>query len=125
MELFRPMGGNSIIALARYRNSQFSILNFQLVIVSLEFKVGFRMCADRADLGRLPANHDMSAVGALPYTVAVAGKDQLILDIPEQPAVAFLVLLFDRADHLKQVRDVVEALLARLLGEGAYMSVHS
>ena len=76
------------------------------------------MCADRADLGRLPANHDMSAVGALPYTVAVAGKDQLILDIPEQPAVAFLVLLFDRADHLKQIRDMVEALLTRLLGEG-------
>lgn len=64
------------------------------------------MRADR-QTSRSPANHDMSA-GALPYTVAVAGKDQLILDIPEQPAVAFLVLLFDRADHLKQIRDMVE-----------------
>ena len=70
------MGGNSIIALARYRNSQFSILNFQLVIVSLEFKVGFRMRADRADLGCLFADRDMPAVRALPYAVAVAGKDQ-------------------------------------------------
>ena len=73
----------------------------------------------------LSADNDMSAVGALPYAVAVAGKDQLILDIPEQPAVAFLVLLLDCADHLKQVRDVVEALLTRLFGKGSYMSVHS
>ena len=75
------------------------------------------MRADRADLRRLHANHDMSAVGALPYAVAVAGKDQLVLDVLQQPAVAFLVLLFDCADHLKQVCNMVEALLTRTKGE--------
>ena len=43
-----------------------------LVILSVQFEVALRMGAHGAQLGSLLAHHDVAAVRALPYAVAVA-----------------------------------------------------
>ena len=76
------------------------------------------MGADRTDVGRLSADDNVTAVRALPDAVAVAREHQTVFYIVEQLEVTCLVLLFDRADHLEQVCDMVEAFLARFPCKG-------
>lgn len=45
-----------------------------LIILSLDVEVGLRMITYRANFRSLLANHDMSAVSALPDHVAVFGE---------------------------------------------------
>ena len=57
-------------------NYQLSIINYQLSIISivlrLDLEVALRMVAGGANLGRLLADDDVAAVGALPDDVALA-----------------------------------------------------
>ena len=85
-----------------------------LIILGLHLEVALRMVADRADVGSLAADDDVAAVGALPDHAAVLGEDLAVLDVPEQLAVALLVMLLDFGDHFELAGDLVEALGTRL-----------
>ena len=75
------------------------------------------MRADRADLGRLFAHNDMTAVAAFPHLDLALGKDLLGLHIVQQRTVALLMGLFDRAHHAELRRQLREAFLLRRLGK--------
>ena len=64
---------------------------------------------------------DMAAVGALPDGISILGENQPFLHIRQQLAVPLLMLLFDLANRLKQISDMVEAFFLGLLGK---LSVH-
>ena len=61
-----------------------------IFLVKLEIALG--MGADGADLGGLGADDDVPAVAALPNLHLALFKDGGSLDVPEQCAVALLVL---------------------------------
>ena len=79
------------------------------------------MLAHRAHFGGLGADDDVAAVGAFPDHVAVAAKDDTILHVGKQLAIALLMGLFDLAHGLKEESDIVEALLA---GVSGHLGVH-
>ena len=71
------------------------------------------MRADGAELGRVFADDDMSAVGALPNRVAVLGKYQPVFHVGKQLFIPFLVFLLDRRNCVEQPRHFGEALFPR------------
>ena len=79
-------------------------------------EVGLRVVTDGTYLGRLLANHNVSAVAALPDYVAILGEYALLLDVIQELAIALLVLLLDFGHALKLLGYLVEAFLASLLG---------
>lgn len=66
-----------------------------LVIFSLYLEICLRMCTDRANLRGFPAYADMSAVGALPYHVAVLGKYQVAVYIGKKLPISFFMFFFN------------------------------
>ena len=68
------------------------------------------MSADRADLGSLGADHDMTAITALPNLNFTLGKDFLRLHIVQQGAVALFMMLFDSGNSAELCSKLVEAL---------------
>ena len=88
-------------------------------------EICLRMCANGANLGRFFANHNVAAVGALPYRVAVFREYQIALDVLEQLFVAFLMLFFNCCNAVKQRGNIVKAFLTRGFAKPAYISVHS
>ena len=91
---------------------------FPSIVFSLQLEIIPGMGADGAYLGGLLAHMDVATVGALPNHVAIAGEDNAALHVGQQLQVAFLVLLLDLGDLLKQESDMVEAFLLGLLGHG-------
>ncbi len=79
----------------------------------------------RAHFGRLLADMDMAAVGALPDHIAVAGEHEAVFNVAQQLAIAFFMLFFDLGDAFKQRRNVVKPSSRASLAKVAYMSVHS
>ena len=75
------------------------------------------MLTYRTKLRRFLADHDMAAVQALPYTVAILREYHALLNILDQLPIPLLVLLLDLRHALKEQRDLLEAFLARLLCE--------
>ena len=51
------------------------------VIFSLDLKIGLGMCANGANVGGVLANHDMTAISALPDHLAIAGEYDAALNI--------------------------------------------
>ena len=76
------------------------------------------MRAHRANLRRLLAHHEVTAVAALPHGLLALFKDLLHLHIGKQRAVALLVALLDLADLAELLRQGGKALLLRFLREG-------
>ena len=74
-----------------------------------------RVSAYRANFRSLLANVDVSAVGALPYAVAVAREHQFFFHVAEQLAIAFFVLFFDGGNAFKSGSNFVEAFFAGFL----------
>ena len=75
------------------------------------------MCADGACGRGFLADHDMTAVAALPDGVAFAREHDFAFDIRQKLAIAFLVMFFNFADHLEEFRDAVETFFAGFFGE--------
>ena len=75
------------------------------------------MIADWADLRSLLADHDVTAVRALPDHVPVTREDNIVLNVFQKLPVTLLMSLLYRADLLEQECDLVESLLPGGLGE--------
>ena len=75
------------------------------------------MLADGADLGRLLADDDVTAVAALPDGDVFADEHRAAFYLGKQLSVTLLVLLFNVADHLKKGGDLREAFLFGFFGE--------
>ena len=67
------------------------------------------MRTDRAYVGCLLADDDMTAVGALPYSVAFLGEYKLVLYVGQKLSVSFFVFLFDSCYAFEQNCDVFKA----------------
>ena len=81
------------------------------------------MVANRAYFGRFFANDDVTAVGALPNHVVVAGENKATLNVGQQFFVALLVVFFNLTDHCKQRGDMVETLFLGGFGESGNMEL--
>ncbi len=66
-----------------------------LVVLLVDFEVGLRVVADRADLGGLGADDDVAAVATFPDVHLALGEDLLGLDVVQQGTVTLLVVLLD------------------------------
>ena len=75
------------------------------------------MVANRAYFGRFFADDDVTAVGALPNHVVVAGENKATLNVGQQFFVALLMVFFNLTDHCKQRGDMVETLFLGGFGE--------
>ena len=73
------------------------------------------MVADRTDRGSFLADDDVTAVGALPDAVAVAGEDDSVLDVLQELAVASLVLFLDGTHHAELGSNLLEAFFLSFL----------
>ena len=73
----------------------------------MEVSLGMR--ADRAYFGRFLAYYDMTAVRALPYSVAVLGEYQVAFYVCKQLSISFFVFLFNCRNAVEQGSDIVEA----------------
>ena len=71
-----------------------------------------RVGTHRTALGSFLAEVQMPAVGADPDHVAVARKDNSLIDIVDKLAIACLMGALDFADHLEEIGNVGEALFA-------------
>ena len=60
------------------------------------------------------SNHDMAAVGALPNANPIAGKHDALLNVGQELAIPFLVLLLNGAHHLELIGNLIETLFASL-----------
>ena len=72
-----------------------------LKVFRLNLEVALRMVAGGTDLGSLLADDDMAAVAALPDHITLAREHHSILDVLQQLAIAFLVMLLDSAHEFK------------------------
>ena len=79
------------------------------------------MRADGTGFRRGRTDMNMSAVGALPNGFGLALEHLARFNVGQQLTVTLLVLLFDSGDAVEKLRNIIEALLARFLGE---LSVH-
>ena len=52
-----------------------------LVVLLVDFEVGLRVVADRADLGGLGAHDDVAAVAAFPHLHLALGEDLFGFDV--------------------------------------------
>ena len=77
------------------RSSADDLFIVPLVVLLANLKVGLRMLADGTHVGSLGANHQMTAVAALPHGDAALLKDSLGLHILQQCAVTLFVGLLD------------------------------
>ena len=75
------------------------------------------MAADGADFGRLLADADVAAVGALPNHVSVAGENKTSVYVGKQLFITLLVGLFDFAHLFEKLGNVVKALGPCLFGK--------
>lgn len=88
-----------------------------LIILGANLEIALRMVANGADFGSLLAYDDVSAVGALPYTVTFAAEHEVALDVGQEFAIAFLVFLLDSSYHFELCGDFGIALFASYLGK--------
>ena len=70
-----------------------------------------------AYFGRLFADDDMTAVGALPNDISIFGEYKAALNVGDQLAIALFMLFFDFADGLEEIGDAVEALFFCFFGK--------
>ena len=92
------------------------------IILGGNFEKALRVGADGADLGRLGADDDVSAVAAFPDLYLALFEYLRGFEVVEQRAVALLMVLFDGGDHAELDRERVKALFLGGLGKAL---VHS
>ena len=85
-----------------------------LVVLGLELEESLRVVANRANLGCLRTNDDVSAVAALPDAVAVAREDEAFLDVLQQLAIALFVFTFNLGDTAEFLGNLSESFLVGL-----------
>ena len=68
------------------------------------------MVANRAHFGSLLANHDMTAVAALPNHLLVAGENETAFNVGQKLSVTLLVMLLYLTDHGEKRRNMVKTL---------------
>ena len=73
------------------------------------------MVANRAHLGSVLTDYDVSAVSALPNAIAVLREYLLLVHVAQQLAVTLLVSLFDCAYHAELSCNLLEPFLVGLL----------
>lgn len=96
-----------------------------LVILGSQFKIAFRVVTHGAKFGCLFANHNVSAVRALPNALALAREHHAVFDILQQFAIAFLVQFFDSTHHSNFAAISAKPSSRASRAKVAYMSVHS
>ena len=92
-----------------------------LIVFREELEIRLGVVANGALVGCRLADNNMSAVGALPDTVAVTRENDLILDVLQEFAIALLVVLLDSTDLLELLGNLVKALSTCL---GSHAGVH-
>ena len=97
------------------RSSADDLFIVPLVVLLANLKVGLRMLADGTHVGSLGANHQMTAVAALPHGDAALLKDSLGLHILQQCAVTLFVGLLDSSNPTELLGKIVEAFLVSFL----------
>ena len=83
----------------------------------MDLEVSLRMGAGGADLGGGGANHDVTAVAALPNLDLALGEDLGHLHVLQQGAIALLMVLLHSGDETETGGQLMEALLLGGLGE--------
>ena len=97
------------------RSSADDLFIVPLVVLLANLKVGLRMLADGTHVGSLGANHQMTAVAALPNGNTALFKDCLGLHILQQCAVTLFVGLLDSSNPTELLGKIVEAFLVSFL----------
>ena len=92
------------------------LINGISVVLFPQLEIALGMGAHGADCRSLGANHDMSAVAALPDLYLAALKDLGSLHVVQQCTVALLMGLFNGGHASELLRQLVEALLVGLSG---------
>lgn len=95
------------------------------IIFSVDLEEALRMSAGRADLGRLGADDDMTAVAAFPNFDFGLCKHFRKLDVLEQRAIALFVMLFDGGDEAELCGKFGKPSFSAVSANSLYISVHS
>ena len=117
-----PVRGKSLV---EQLGSKFKVQGSKLEILGFDLEICLRMVANRTHFGSFLANHDMTAVAALPDHLLVAGENESAFDIGQQLSVTLLMMLLDFTHHGEKRRNVAKTLFLGGLANPAYISVHS
>ena len=85
------------------------------IVLCTHLEIALRVAAHRAYLGSLLAYHDMAAICALPYCIAVLREHFLVAQVLQQLAIALLVLLLYGCNAFKLLGNLYESLFAGFL----------
>lgn len=80
------------------------------IVLLADFKIDLRVVADWADIGDFGADHDVTAVAALPYLLLVLDEDLLDLNVVKQSTVAYLVVFLNSGNATEHSGQIGEAL---------------